>query len=154
MFCSRQHIMTHSSRRYYFRQITNENYKEKRVQYGALRYARWNSTPCTIYSFYDNSLFSVGEIILTPIQSAPEIPKLHIFCSCILCATLSKAFAKFRRTTSTCLPSSKAFDHWWCDITNWVKSYYNLDIYLAFHHVCQDQYIYKVYQTKVILVLM
>ena len=50
--------MTHSSRRYYFRQITNENYKEKRVQYGALRYARWNSTPCTIYSFYDNSLLS------------------------------------------------------------------------------------------------
>ena len=42
-------------------------------------YARWNSTPCTIYSFYDNSLFSVGEIILTSIQSAPEIPKLHIF---------------------------------------------------------------------------
>ena len=31
------------------------------------------------YSFYDNSLFSIGEIILTPIQSAPEIPKLHNF---------------------------------------------------------------------------
>ena len=76
--------------------------------------------------------------------------KITHFCSRILSATLSKAFAKFRKTTSTCLPSSKAFDHWWCDRTNWVKSYYNLEIYLAFHHVCQDQYIYKVYQTKVI----
>ena len=80
--------------------------------------------------------------------------KITHFCSRILCATLSKAFAKFRKTTSTCLLSSKAFDHWWCDRTNWVKSYYNLDIYLAFHHVCQDLYIYKVYQTKVILVFM
>ena len=30
----------------------------------------------------------------------------------------------------------------------------SLDIYVAFHHVRQDQYIYKVYQTKVILVFM
>ena len=44
-----------------------------------MTYARWNSTLCRIYSFYDNSLFSVGEIILTLIQSAPEIPKLLIF---------------------------------------------------------------------------
>ena len=148
MFCSRQHIMTHSFQALLLQ--ANHQWKLQRIKDPI----RWNSTPCRIYSFYDNSLFSVGEIILTPIQSAPEIPKLHIFCSRILCATLSKAFAKSRKTTSTCLPSSKAFDHWWCDRTNWVKSYYNLDIYLAFHHVCQDQYIYKVYQTKVILVLM
>ena len=30
----------------------------------------------------------------------------------------------------------------------------SLDIYLAFHHVRQDQYLHKVYQAKVILAFM
>ena len=33
-------------------------------------------------------------------------------------------------------------------------SFLSVDIYLAFHYVRQDQYIYKVYQTKVMLVFM
>ena len=150
MFCSRQHIMTHSCQALLLQ--ANHQWKLQRTK-GPIRSPE--ALPMEQHTmFYDNSLLSVGEIILILIQSVPEIPKLHIFCSRILCATLSKALAKSRKTTSACLPSSKAFDHWWCDRTIWVKSYYNLYIYLAFHHVCQDQYIYKVYQTKVILVLM
>ena len=77
-------------------------------------------TPCKLHFFYNNSLFSVEEIILTKIEKRTGDTQITIFCRRILFATLSNAFAKFRKTTSTCLLSSKAFDLWRCEKTNWV----------------------------------